>query len=151
MRCPFCEHDKDRVVDSRESRDGLSVRRRRECLKCTRRFTTYEHIDEIPYMVVKKGGQREPFDRNKLLRGIMKACEKRPVSPRQLEDLVDGIERTAQDSPSREITSMRVGELVMERLRQIDKVAYVRFASVYLDFKSVHEFMQEISQLVKTT
>ena len=151
MRCPFCEHEKDRVVDSRESRGGLSIRRRRECLECGRRFTTYEQIEEIPYMVVKRGGQRERFDRTKLLRGIMKACEKRPVSPKQLDAIVDDVERTLQDSPSRELTSVEVGERVMERLRQLDKVAYVRFASVYLDFKSVQEFLAEISQLVRTS
>lgn len=151
MRCPYCEYEKDRVVDSRESRDGASVRRRRQCLRCNRRFTTYEQIEEIPYMVVKRGGQRERFDRMKLLRGIMKACEKRPVSPKQLEELVEGIERHLQDSPSRELASVEIGEMVMERLRQLDKVAYVRFASVYLDFKSVQEFMAEISQLVRTS
>ncbi|MEJ2076967.1 MAG: transcriptional regulator NrdR [Acidobacteriota bacterium] len=151
MRCPFCEHEKDRVVDSRESRDGSSIRRRRECLRCGRRFTTYEQIEEIPYMVVKRGGQRERFDRSKLLRGIMKACEKRPVSSKQLEEIVDDIERQLQDSASRELTSVEIGEIVMERLRRLDKVAYVRFASVYLDFKSVQEFMTEISQLVRTS
>jgi transcriptional repressor NrdR len=151
MRCPFCEHEKDRVVDSRESRGGLSVRRRRQCLHCGRRFTTYEQIEEIPYMVVKRGGQRERFDRTKLLRGIMKACEKRPVSPKQLEELVDAIERRLQDSPSREMTSIEIGEILMGRLRQLDKVAYVRFASVYLDFKSVQEFMAELNQLARTS
>ena len=151
MHCPFCEHEKDRVVDSRESRDGSSIRRRRECLRCGRRFTTYEQIEEIPYMVVKRGGQRERFDRSKLLRGIMKACEKRPVSSKQLEEIVDDIERQLQDSASRELTSVEIGEIVMERLRRLDKVAYVRFASVYLDFKSVQEFMTEISQLVRTS
>lgn len=151
MRCPFCEHERDRVVDSRESRDGLSIRRRRECLECGRRFTTYEQIEQIPYMVVKRGGQRERFDRGKLLRGIMTACQKRPVSPKQLEEIVDGVERHLQDSPSRELSSVEIGEIVMERLRRLDKVAYVRFASVYLDFKSVQEFMTEISQLVRTS
>lgn len=120
-------------------------------MRCGRRYTTYEHIEEIPYMVVKRGGQREPFDRTKLLRGVMKACEKRPVSPRQLEELADLVERKVQDSPSREITSREIGRLVMEQLKQIDKVAYVRFASVYLDFKSVHEFRAEIDQLVKSS
>lgn len=151
MKCPFCEHLGDRVVDSRETRDGTSIRRRRECLRCGRRYTTYEHIEEVPYMVVKRGGQREPFDRTKLLRGVMKACEKRPVSPRQLEELADVVEKKVQESPSREITSLEIGRVVMEQLKRIDKVAYVRFASVYLDFKSVHEFQAEIDQLVKSS
>jgi transcriptional repressor NrdR len=151
VRCPFCDHDRDRVVDSRESREGTSIRRRRECLGCGRRFTTYERIEDIPFMVVKKNGQRETFDRAKVLRGIMRACEKRPVSPRQLEELVEAVERRVQDSPTREATSLEIGQAVMDGLKQLDKVAYVRFASVYLDFKSVHEFMDEISQLVKAT
>ena len=149
MRCPYCDHHKDRVVNSRESKDGRSIRRRRECLKCGRRFTSYERIEQIPHMVVKKGGQRESFDRTKVLRGLLRACEKRPVSPQQLEELVDGVERILMDSPDREITSMEIGQHLMTELRKIDKVAYVRFASVYLDFKDVREFMDEISHLVK--
>ncbi|HRR25702.1 MAG TPA: transcriptional regulator NrdR [Acidobacteriota bacterium] len=150
MKCPFCEHVGDRVVDSRETRDGNSVRRRRQCLSCGRRFTTYERIEEIPPMVRKKSGGRERFDRAKLLRGVMKACEKRPVSPNQLRELADFIEQKVQESPTREITSSEIGRMVLDRLRLIDKVAYVRFASVYLDFKSVDEFMTEINQLVRT-
>jgi len=149
MRCPYCEHGNDRVVDSRETRDGRAIRRRRECLACKRRFTTYEMVEDIPYMVVKKGGQREPFDRSKILRGVMRACEKRPVSPQQLESIAEAVEQRVIESPSREITSLEIGRLIMERLKVIDKVAYVRFASVYLDFKNVNEFMDEINQLVK--
>ncbi|MBI2822393.1 MAG: transcriptional repressor NrdR [Acidobacteria bacterium] len=149
MKCPYCEHLEDRVVDSRESKEGDVVRRRRECLKCGRRFTSYERIDEIPYMVVKKGGQRERFERNKVMAGLLRACEKRPVSTGQLEQIVDEIERHVQDSPDREITSEEVGKAVMRRLRQLDKVAYVRFASVYLEFKDVTEFMTEINHLFK--
>lgn len=149
MLCPYCEHGNDRVVDSREARDGRAIRRRRECLSCKRRFTTYETIEDIPYMVIKKGGQREPFDRSKILRGVMRACEKRPVSPQQLEEIAEAVEQRVIEAPSREITSLEIGRLIMDRLKMIDKVAYVRFASVYLDFKSVHEFMDEISQLVK--
>jgi len=137
------------VVDSRETRDGRAIRRRRECLACKRRFTTYEMVEDIPYMVVKKGGQREPFDRSKILRGVMRACEKRPVSPQQLESIAEAVEQRVIESPSREITSLEIGRLIMERLKVIDKVAYVRFASVYLDFKNVNEFMDEINQLVK--
>lgn len=151
MLCPYCEHGNDRVVDSREARDGRAIRRRRECLSCKRRFTTYETIEDIPYMVIKKGGQREPFDRSKILRGVMRACEKRPVSPQQLEEIAEAVEQRVIEAPSREITSLEIGRLIMDRLKMIDKVAYVRFASVYLDFKSVHEFMDEISQLVKVT
>jgi transcriptional repressor NrdR len=151
MLCPYCEHGNDRVVDSREARDGRAIRRRRECLSCKRRFTTYETIEDIPYMVIKKGGQREPFDRSKILRGVMRACEKRPVSPQQLEEIAEAVEQRVIEAPSREITSLEIGRVIMDRLKVIDKVAYVRFASVYLDFKSVHEFMDEISQLVKVT
>ncbi len=149
MKCPFCEHLEDRVVDSRESKEGDVIRRRRECLGCGRRFTSYERIDEIPYMVVKKDGRRERFDRNKIMSGLLRACEKRPVSTSQLELVVDEIEQRVQDAPDREITSEEVGKLVMQKLRQLDKVAYVRFASVYLEFKDVTEFMTEINHLFK--
>lgn len=149
MRCPFCDQNNDRVVDSREIRDGQATRRRRVCLDCGRRFTTYEQIEEIQFMVVKKNGQRERFSRAKVSRGIMRACEKRPVSPQQLDELVDAVEKRVMDSPAREVSSIEIGEFLMSRLRQLDKVAYVRFASVYLDFKNVHEFMDEINQLVK--
>ena len=149
MKCPFCSHMDDRVVDSREGRLGDLIRRRRECNHCGRRFTTYERIDEIPYMVVKKDGRRERFDRQKLLQGLLKACEKRPVSTAKLEALVDEAERFMHDSPQRERTTSEVGALLMGRLKKLDKVAYVRFASVYLDFKDVKEFMAELKGLLK--
>jgi transcriptional repressor NrdR len=149
VKCPYCEHLEDRVVDSRESKEGDAIRRRRECLACGRRFTSYERIDEIPYMVVKKDGRRERFDRNKIMSGLLRACEKRPVSTGQLEQIVDEIEQHVQDSSDREITSEEVGKTVMQKLRQLDKVAYVRFASVYLEFKDVTEFMTEINHLFK--
>ena len=149
MKCPYCEHLEDRVVDSRESKEGDVIRRRRECLACGRRFTSYERIDEIPYMVVKKDGRRERFDRNKVMSGLLRACEKRPVSTGQLEALVDEIEQRVQDATDREITSEEVGKQAMQKLRQLDKVAYVRFASVYLEFKDVTEFMTEINHLFK--
>ena len=149
MKCPYCEHLEDRVVDSRESKEGDVVRRRRECLKCGRRFTSYERIDEIPHMVVKKDGSRERFDRSKVLAGLLRACEKRPVSMSQLEQAVDEVERLVQDSVEREMRSEEIGKTVMHKLRQLDKVAYVRFASVYLEFKDVTEFMTEINHLFK--
>ena len=149
MKCPYCEHLEDRVVDSRESKEGDVVRRRRECLKCGRRFTSYERIDEIPHMVVKKDGSRERFDRSKVLAGLLRACEKRPVSMSQLEQAVDEVERLVQDSAEREMRSEEIGKTVMHKLRQLDKVAYVRFASVYLEFKDVTEFMTEINHLFK--
>jgi transcriptional repressor NrdR len=147
MKCPYCGHVKDRVVDSRESRDGDSIRRRRQCLHCARRFTSYERIDEIPYMVVKKDGGREKFERNKILSGLLKACEKRPVSLTQLEKVVDTIEQQVQESPEREIDSVAIGKTLLQELRRLDKVAYLRFASVYLEFEDVAEFMREINEL----
>lgn len=147
MRCPYCHSAKDRVVDSREGKEGNVIRRRRECLGCGRRYTSYERIEEIPYMVVKKGGRRERFDRSKVLAGLLKACEKRPVSMRQLEQIVEEIEQRLMESQEREMTSEEIGQYLMERLKQIDKVAYVRFASVYLDFKDVQEFTEEIDHL----
>jgi transcriptional repressor NrdR len=149
MKCPFCGHLEDKVVDSRESKEGEAIRRRRECLKCERRFTTYERIDEIPYMVIKKDGRRERFDRQKLLNGLLRATEKRPVSMGRLEALVDEVESLVADSPERERSTAEIGELVMERLRQIDKVAYVRFASVYRDFQDEQEFFNELKTLMK--
>jgi len=149
VKCPYCEHLEDRVVDSREGKEGDVIRRRRQCLKCGRRFTSYERIDEIPYMVVKKDGRRERFERNKVMAGLLRACEKRPVSTGQLEQIVDEIEQQVQDLPDREISSEEVGKAVMRHLRQLDKVAYVRFASVYLEFKDVTEFMTEINHLFK--
>ena len=149
MRCPFCGHVEDKVVDSREAKIGDTIRRRRQCEKCRRRFTTYERIDEIPYMVVKKDGRREKFDRQKILAGLLKACEKRPVPMGKLELLVNEIEAHVAESPDRERPATELGELVMNRLKKLDKVAYVRFASVYLDFKDVREFMDELKDLLK--
>jgi transcriptional repressor NrdR len=149
MRCPFCGHLQDKVVDSRESKEGDAIRRRRECLECHRRFTSYERIDEIPYMVVKKDGRRERFDRQKVLAGVLKACEKRPVSMIQLETIADKAEMMVQDSNEREVSTKNVGEMIMNELKNLDKVAYVRFASVYLDFKDVQEFMSELKDLLK--
>jgi len=150
MKCPFCNHINDKVVDSRESKEGESIRRRRECIKCERRFTTYERIDEIPYMVVKKDGRREKFDRQKVLNGLLRACEKRPVSIGKMEQIVNEAEAFILDSPERERKTSELGELIMNRLKKHDKVAYVRFASVYLDFKDVKEFMAELKGLLKT-
>jgi transcriptional repressor NrdR len=149
MKCPFCGHTEDKVVDSRAGKVGDTIRRRRECIKCGRRFTTYERMDEIPYMVVKKDGNREKFDRQKVLAGLLKACEKRPVSMSTLEQIVDEAEAYVAESVDRERPSSELGELVMDRLRKLDKVAYVRFASVYLDFKDVREFMDELKDLLK--
>ncbi len=149
MKCPFCMVNEDKVVDSRESREGDSIRRRRECLKCGRRFTSYERIDEIPYMVVKKDHRREPFDRNKVMAGLMKACEKRPISPARLESIVNAVEKYVQESRDRERPTQKIGELIMRKLKELDKVAYVRFASVYLEFSDVSEFMFELKNLVR--
>jgi transcriptional repressor NrdR len=148
MRCPFCSHTGDKVVDSRESKDGDSIRRRRECLDCGRRFTSYERIDEIPYMVVKKDGKREHFDRHKVLNGLLRASEKRPISTTQLEKIVDEVEKNVQDSLDRELPVSDIGKIIMRRLKLLDKVAYVRFASVYLEFADVSEFMTELKILV---
>lgn len=149
MKCPFCSHSDDKVIDSREGRAGDLIRRRRECLKCSRRFTTYERIDEIPYMVIKKDGRRERFDRQKILQGLLKSCEKRPVATAKLESIVDEVERFVHEAAERERTSSEIGELLMARLKKLDKVAYVRFASVYLDFKDVKEFMSELKGLLR--
>ena len=148
MKCPYCGFLQDRVVDSRESKEADSIRRRRECEKCNRRFTTYERIDEIPYMVVKKDGRRERFDREKILRGLLRACEKRPVSSGQLEKLVDATESYLIDAPERERSTSEIGELLMNQLKTIDTVAYIRFASVYRDFKDVREFKEELEGLL---
>jgi transcriptional repressor NrdR len=147
MKCPYCGFTQDRVVDSRESKEADSIRRRRECEGCNKRFTTYERIDEIPYMVVKKDGRREKFDRQKVLSGLLRACEKRPVSAIKLEQIVDETEAYVVDSPERERSTSEVGELIMTRLKEIDTVAYIRFASVYRDFKDVREFTQELEEL----
>ena len=148
MKCPFCGQNNDRVVDSRESREGDTIRRRRECLTCGRRFTSYEQIEDIPYMVIKSDGTRQEFNRKKLLSGLLKACEKRPVSTKQLEEIVNAAEGLLHASEEREVTTREIGELVIQRLREIDPVAYVRFASVYRHFEDVGEFMQEVQSLV---
>jgi len=150
MKCPFCSHLEDRVVDSRESKEGEVIRRRRECLACARRFTSYERIDQIPHLVVKKDGRRERFDREKVLAGLIKACEKRPVPIKTLELIVDRVEVMVQESPDREVPTTEVGEFLMERLRELDKVAFVRFASVYRDFKDVDQFMAELKGLLES-
>ena len=149
MKCPFCSHVEDKVVDSRESREGEVIRRRRECLKCGKRFTSYERIDQVPHMVVKKDGRRERFDRQKLLQGLLKACEKRPIPIPKIEALVEEVEAFVHESTDRERTSTEIGEMLMNRLKKLDKVAYVRFASVYLDFKDVKEFLNELKGLLK--
>jgi transcriptional repressor NrdR len=149
MKCPFCNHLHDKVVDSRESKEGDAIRRRRECLACERRFTTYERIDEVPYMVIKKDGRREKFDRQKVLNGLLKACEKRPVSMVKLSDLVNQVESKVSDSPDREISTTDIGELLIERLRDLDKIAYVRFASVYRDFQDEEAFFNELKNLMR--
>ena len=150
MKCPFCGHLKDKVVDSRESGSGDTIRRRRECLECARRFTSYERIEEIPYLVIKKDGRREALDRQKLIVGLHRACEKRPVSAKALVQIVDEVEQMVQDAPDREIEARYIGEKIMERLKELDKVAYVRFASVYRQFEDVEEFMAELRGLLKT-
>lgn len=148
MRCPFCSNIEDKVVDSREAKDGDSIRRRRECLSCGRRFTSYERIDEVPYMVVKKDGKRELFDRNKVLSGLLRAAEKRPISTTQLEKIVDEVEKNVQDSLDRELPVSDIGKIIMRRLKALDKVAYVRFASVYLEFADPADFLSELKILV---
>ncbi len=148
MKCPYCGFGQDRVVDSRESKEADSIRRRRECESCGRRFTTYERIDEIPYMVVKKDGRRERFDRQKILSGLLRACEKRPVSSGQLEKIVDATESFLVDAPERERSTSEIGELIMHHLKSLDTVAYIRFASVYRDFKDVNEFKEELEGLL---
>jgi len=148
MKCPFCGHLGDKVVDSRESKEGEVIRRRRECLDCGRRFTSYERIDEIPYMVIKKDGTRERFERQKLIAGLLKACEKRPVSVAALETVADRVEASLQERPEKEIATADIGSFVMEELKKLDKVAYVRFASVYRHFRDLGEFMSELKDLL---
>ena len=148
MKCPYCGHLGDKVVDSRESREGEVIRRRRECLECGKRFTSYERIDEIPYMVVKKDGSRERFDRQKVIHGLLKACEKRPVGVSALEGIADRVESSLQDRPEKEIATADIGGFVMEELKKLDKVAYVRFASVYRHFRDIGEFMTELTTLL---
>jgi transcriptional repressor NrdR len=149
MKCPFCAHMEDKVVDSRESKEGEVIRRRRECLGCGKRFTSYERIDQIPHMVVKKDGRRERFDREKVLAGLLKACEKRPVPIKSLEIIADRVEAMVQESPDREVPTTEVGEFLMNSLRDLDKVAFVRFASVYRDFKDVDQFMATLKGLLE--
>ena len=149
MKCPYCGHLGDKVVDSRESKEGDAIRRRRECLECGRRFTSYERIDEIPYMVVKKDGRRERFERQKLVAGLLKACEKRPVRIAALEAIADRVEAMLQDKPEREITTDDIGATVMQELKHLDKVAFVRFASVYRNFRDLDEFKDELNALLR--
>ena len=150
MKCPYCANLGDKVVDSRESKEGEVIRRRRECLTCGRRFTSYERIDEIPYMVVKKDGRRERFERQKLVGGLLKACEKRPVRVAALEAIADRVEASLQDKPEREISAEEIGAYVMKELKQLDQVAFVRFASVYRNFRDVDEFKNELNELLRT-
>jgi transcriptional repressor NrdR len=147
MTCPFCGHREDRVIDSRESKEGDVIRRRRQCVACERRFTTYERSDEIPYMVIKKDGRREKFDRQKVLGGLLRACEKRPVPMARLAGIVDEVENTLSESSDRELATSRIGEMLMDRLKALDKIAYVRFASVYRDFQDVDAFLEELKGL----
>ncbi len=149
MKCPFCGYLEDRVVDSRLGKDGEVIRRRRECLKCGGRYTTYERIEEILPLVIKKDGRREPFDRMKVLAGIQKACEKRPISINQMEAIVERVEKRLEESGEREVPSSMIGEAVMEELRKLDEVAYVRFASVYREFRDIEEFMEELKVLLE--
>ena len=148
MKCPYCSYEESKVIDSRPTDEGARIRRRRECLKCQKRFTTYEVIETLPIVVVKKDKSRETFDRNKLLNGLLRACEKRPVSLDTIDKIVDDIEANLQNSLDREITSDRIGELAMEGLRGVDEVAYVRFASVYRQFKDINTFMEEVKKLL---
>jgi transcriptional repressor NrdR len=148
MKCTFCGHLGDKVVDSRESKEGEVIRRRRECLECGRRFTSYERIDEIPYMVIKKDGTRERFERQELISGLLKACEKRPVSVAAVEGVADRVEGILQERPEKEMSTEEVGEVVMDELKKLDKVAYVRFASVYRHFRDISEFMTELKELL---
>ena len=148
MRCPFCSHPESKVVDSRPSDEGSSIRRRRECLACHKRFTTYETMESLPLMVIKKDGSRQTFDKTKLLNGMIRACEKRPVAFATLEEIANEIEQVLQNEMDREIPSARIGELVMERLKTVDEVAYVRFASVYRQFKDISTFMEELNKLL---
>ncbi len=149
MRCPYCDDSESKVIDSRESKNGLTIRRRRECLTCAKRFTTYEKIEEIPYMVVKKDGERQRFESHKIMSGLLKACEKRPVPVAKLEEVVEELESMLQERSEKEISTVEIGQHVVERLKALDKVAYVRFASVYREFKDVKEFKKELENLLK--
>ena len=147
MKCPYCSYEESKVIDSRPTDEGERIRRRRECLKCGKRFTTYEIIETVPVIVIKKDGSREAFDRDKLLRGLLRACEKRPVPLNPLEDAVDDIQNTLQNTLDSEVSSSRIGEYAMEKLKSIDEVAYVRFASVYREFKDINSFLEELSRI----
>lgn len=149
MKCPYCAYEESKVIDSRPTDEGEKIRRRRECLNCSKRFTTYEQIESLPIMVIKKDKTRETFNRDKLLTGMLRACEKRPVSINQLEGMIDEIETTIQNTLDREVTSEKIGELVMDKLKAVDEVAYVRFASVYRQFKDINTFMSELNKLLK--
>ena len=149
MKCPFCNHPDSKVIDSRPTDEGEAIRRRRECLSCQKRFTTYETVESLPMVVIKKDNSRQTFDRNKILGGMVKACEKRPVTMASLEQAVDEIEQIIQNSLDREVSTVHIGELVMERLKPLDEVAYVRFASVYRQFKDINSFMTELSKLLQ--
>ena len=149
MKCPFCAYLESKVVDSRPADEGASIRRRRECLSCHKRFTTYETMESLPLMVVKKDGSRQSFDRNKVMNGLIRACEKRPVPYHMLEEMVNEIEQVLQNKMEREISSSEIGELVMERLKKVDEVSYVRFASVYRQFKDINTFMRELNKLLE--
>jgi len=149
MNCPYCGFREDKVVDSRSTRDSLAIRRRRECLKCGRRFTTYEYIEDVSLMVIKKDGRREAFDRKKILTGIMKACEKRPISVDKMEEIVASVERAIHKKSEREVSSRLIGEMVTEKLKRLDDVAYVRFASVYRQFQDVSEFIKALNEILQ--
>ncbi|NBG88526.1 transcriptional regulator NrdR [Isachenkonia alkalipeptolytica] len=149
MNCPFCSHEESKVVDSRPTEEGQAIRRRRECSSCKKRFTTYEKIEELPLIVIKKGGTRESYNRSKVMNGIIRSCEKRPVSLQDIEKIVDDIEKTLYNSMEKEISTNFIGELVMDKLKKTDEVAYVRFASVYREFKDISTFMEELNKLIK--
>lgn len=148
MKCPYCDYNETKVIDSRPTVEGQAIRRRRECTKCNKRFTTYEKIEEVPIVVVKKDGARQTFDRNKLLNGIIKACEKRPVSVKMMENIVDNIEKSLSNSLEKEISTEHIGEMVMRSLKEVDEVSYVRFASVYRQFKDINTFMEELKKIL---
>lgn len=150
MNCPFCGHEDSKVIDTRSADDGMAIRRRRECLSCDKRFTTYEKVEHLPIMVIKKDGTNQLFQREKLMNGLLRACEKTPVSIQQIDHLIDEVEASIYNSLTREIKSQQIGELVMEKLKSLDEVAYVRFASVYRHFKDVHSFIDELEQLLDT-
>ncbi|HEX3016203.1 MAG TPA: transcriptional regulator NrdR [Desulfobacteria bacterium] len=149
MRCPFCGHLETKVLDSRQVEEGSAIRRRRECDQCSRRFTTYEKYDDIPLIVVKKDGRREPFNRNKIINGMLKSCEKRPISVQLLESITNEIEKKLRSTVEREVSTQEIGELIMDKLAQIDEVAYIRFASVYRQFKDIDRFVQELNELLQ--